>query len=91
MRLSELLGLPVTTEAGERLGRVRDVRAALGPRSLRVEGLVVGWGGVLERLGVGAPGTRSRIRTPDILPWSSVVRYDRRGVVVRAGSRNGSE
>lgn len=83
MRLSDLLGLSVHTESGERLGRVHDVRAELSSRSLRVTGLVVGGFGVLERLGLGAPSSALRIRSNDVLEWSRVVRVDRRGVVVK--------
>jgi sporulation protein YlmC with PRC-barrel domain len=86
VRISELLGLEVRTESGDSLGHVYDVRAELGPRSLRAVGLVVGKRGLLERLGIGAPGRRERLRTHDALPWSSVVRADRRGVVVRDGT-----
>lgn len=86
MRLSEILGLKVRTESGERLGRVHDVRAELGARSLRVTGLVVGGLGLLERLGIGSPRSRPRIRTDDVVPWSAVVRADRRGIVVKDGT-----
>lgn len=87
MRLSDLLGLPVRTESGERLGRVHDVRAELTPRTLKVTGLVVGRLGLLERLGLGAPTSTARLRGRDVVPWASVVRADRRGVVVRDGTR----
>lgn len=83
MRLSDVLGLSVHTESGERLGRVHDVRAELTSRSLRVTGLVVGGFGVLERLGLGAPSSALRLRSNDVLKWSRVVRVDRRGVVVK--------
>jgi sporulation protein YlmC with PRC-barrel domain len=83
MRLSDVLGLSVRTESGERLGRVHDVRAELSSRSLRVTGLVVGGLGILERLGLGAPSSALRIRSDDVLEWSRVVRVDRRGVVVK--------
>ena len=83
MRLSELLGLDVTTESGRRLGRVHDVRALLRPRSLRVDALVVGAFGLVERLGIGAPRTRKRVRGRHVVPWSAVVRFDRSGIVVR--------
>jgi sporulation protein YlmC with PRC-barrel domain len=86
VRLSELLGLEVQTESGESLGHVYDVRGELGSRSLRVVGLVVGKLGLLERLGIGAPGRRERLRTHDAVQWSAVVRADRRGVVVRDGT-----
>lgn len=87
MRMSELLGVPVRTESGESIGHVHDVRAELGARSLRVTGLVVGRLGVLERLGLGAPRTPLRVRTRDVLPWSEVVRADRRGVIVRSRTK----
>jgi sporulation protein YlmC with PRC-barrel domain len=86
MRVSELLRLDVRTESGEKLGRVRDVRAELTTRSLKVTGLVVGRLGLLERLGIGAPESGDRIRTHDLIAWSSVVRADRRGIVVRDGT-----
>ena len=86
MRLGELLGVKVRTESGERIGRVYDVRGELTRQSLKVTGLVVGRAGVLERLGLGAPESEVRIRTHDVVPWSAVVRVDRRGVVVRDGT-----
>lgn len=85
MRVSEILGLEVKTESGESLGRVYDVRAELTERSLTVTGLVVGRRGLLERLGIDAPRASERVRTPDALAWSEVVRLDRRGVIVRDG------
>lgn len=87
MRLSAILGLRVRTESGEQLGRVHDVRAELTASSLRVTGLVVGGTGLLERLGIGAPTSTMRIRAHDVVPWRDIVRVDRRGVVVRAGTR----
>lgn len=89
MTLGELLGLAVRTESGARLGRVRDVRAELSSRSLRITGLVVGSLGALERLGLGAPNERLRVRSKDTVAWADVVHVDRRGVVVRdeAGKR----
>jgi sporulation protein YlmC with PRC-barrel domain len=83
MRLSDLLGVSVTTESGERLGHVHDVRAELTSRSLKITGLLVGGLGILERFGIGAPQSTARIRTKDVVPWEAVVRADRRGVVVR--------
>jgi len=86
MRLSDLLSLEVRTESGETLGRVHDVRGELTSRSLKVTGLIVGNVGLLERLGVGAPESGDRIRPRDAVPWSAVVRADRRGVVVKDGT-----
>jgi sporulation protein YlmC with PRC-barrel domain len=87
VRLSALLGLEVRTESGEKLGRVHDVRGELRPRSLAVTGLVVGQVGILERLGIGAPGSTARVRAHDVVSWTAVVRADRRGVVVKDGTR----
>jgi sporulation protein YlmC with PRC-barrel domain len=89
MKLSELLGASVHTESGERLGHVHDVRAELTSSSLRITGLVVGGVGLLERLGLGAPESQDHIRSHDVVPWSAVVRADRRGVVVRDGTEAG--
>jgi sporulation protein YlmC with PRC-barrel domain len=86
MRLSDLLGLEVRTESGEDLGRVHDVRAELNPRTLKLTGLVVGGLGLLERLGIGAPRRGARIGIDDVVPWSAVLRADRRGVVVKDGT-----
>jgi sporulation protein YlmC with PRC-barrel domain len=86
MRLSDLLSLDVRTESGDKLGRVHDVRGDLTTRSLRITGLIVGKIGLLERLGFGAPQSTDRIRPRDAVPWSAVVRADRRGVVVKDGT-----
>jgi sporulation protein YlmC with PRC-barrel domain len=87
MRLSDLLNVEVRTESGKSIGRVHDLRAELTPRTLKVTGLVVGGLGLLERLGIGAPKAGARVRTDDVVPWSAVVRADRRGVVVRDGTK----
>jgi sporulation protein YlmC with PRC-barrel domain len=87
VRFSDLVGLEVRTESGDSLGRVHDARAELRPRSLPVTGLVVGGLGLLERLGVGSPGSAARIRARDVVPWSAVLRADSRGIVVRAGTK----
>jgi len=83
MRFSDLLDAPVTTESGQVLGRVHDLRAELTTRTLKITGLVVGPTGFLERFGIGAPEAGARIRTRDVIPWSDIVRADSREVVVR--------
>jgi sporulation protein YlmC with PRC-barrel domain len=83
MRLSEMLGTQVTTESGEELGKVHDLRGELTANSLRITGIVLGGLGQLERLGIGAPRSAAPIRTKDMIPWEAVVRADRRGIVVR--------
>jgi sporulation protein YlmC with PRC-barrel domain len=87
VRLSDLLGLDVRTESGDDLGHVRDVRGELSSRSLKITGLVVGGPGLLERLGLGAPRSQARVRVHDVVPWSAVLRADRRGVVVQDGTQ----
>jgi sporulation protein YlmC with PRC-barrel domain len=83
MRFTDLLAARVTTESGQALGRVHDLRAERTARTLKVTGLVVGTAGVFERLGIGAPKSGARIRTTDVVPWSAVVRADSSTIVVR--------
>ena len=63
-----------------------DLRAELTPRSMRVTGLVVGWLGAFERIGLDAPRSLRRVSTHTVVPWSAVVRASRRGIVVREGT-----
>ena len=51
MRFTDLLETQVTTESGQALGRVHDLRAERTPRTLKITGLVVGPSGLLERSG----------------------------------------
>lgn len=87
MRFTDILGTDVTTESGQRLGRVHDLRAERTPRTLKITGLVVGPIGLLERFGIGAPESGARIRTRDVVPWSAVVRADRSRIIVRDDAR----
>jgi sporulation protein YlmC with PRC-barrel domain len=84
LKLSALLGSPVKTTAGKRLGRVWDVRARFDGDHLVLTGLVVGRVGLLERLGFGAAGSSERLRTTDAIPWSDVVEAKDGRVIVRA-------
>ncbi len=84
MRLSDLLGAVVVDDAGREVGHVNDVRLVQdGPvvgtfgAALRVSELVVGIGGVGDRLGYGRGG----IRAPRVLD-SLFRRLARRGVLV---------
>jgi sporulation protein YlmC with PRC-barrel domain len=87
VKLSDILGLRVSAESGEPLGHVHDVRADHTSRSVNVEGILVGRIGLLERLGLGAPHSTFRRHGQDFVPWSEVVRADRRGVVVRSDAK----
>jgi hypothetical protein len=87
VKVSDLLGAGVWTESGEALGRVHDLRAELGSGAPKVTGVCVGRLGLLERLGIGAPTSVLRPRTHDVIAWADVVRADRRGVIVRDGTK----
>ena len=87
MRASELQNLEVRTESGQRLGRAHDLRAELTTRSLKVTGICVGTRGLLERLGIRSPESSGRAHAHDVVPWSAVLRADRRGIVVRDGTK----
>jgi sporulation protein YlmC with PRC-barrel domain len=87
MRLSRLLGLPVVSESGKRLGRVHDVRGELVGRRLRVTGLAAGGLGILERYGVGTHGSggggQAKVHGHVVIPWAQVIRIGTERVVVR--------
>jgi sporulation protein YlmC with PRC-barrel domain len=87
MRVSNLLNVKVRTESGEKLGRAHDFRAELTGRSVKVTGICVGTWGLIERLGIGSPQSADNLHTHDVVPWSAVVRADRRGIVVRDGTK----
>jgi len=90
MRLDELLRAEVFDADGEKLGHVRDVRIvqdgpALGHRGaplFRVHGLIVGAGGVGERLGYGRAGLKGpwlftklfRPGSERFVPWEQIAR-----------------
>jgi len=87
VRLSELLGVKVSTPSGRSLGRVHDVRAVLEEDGgLVVTGVVVGKLGVLERLGVAAIGRGERLRGDDVVAWRDVLEAGPHGVIVREPS-----
>ena len=86
MKLTELELLEVVTEDGRRLGRIFDLRAHGRPTSARrataarVDQLIYGTLGLLERLGIrGAQGCA--------LPWSDVVRIDASTVTVKSTAK----
>jgi hypothetical protein len=90
MRLDELLRSEVFDADGVKLGHVRDVRIvqdgpALGHRGaklFRVHGLIVGAGGVGERLGYGRAGVKGpwlftklfAMRRELFVPWEQIRR-----------------
>jgi sporulation protein YlmC with PRC-barrel domain len=84
VRLAELLGTSVLTASGASLGRIHDVRARFDDRGgLVLTGIVVGRVGLLERLGIGAPGRQERLRTHSVVPWRDVLETGPHAVIVR--------
>jgi sporulation protein YlmC with PRC-barrel domain len=82
MLLSDLLEAVVVNEAGEKLGRVHDLRVQMLQRPtseghrLRVVGLVVGGRGIRERLGLDAGRSGKPIADRDLIEWEHVVAVD---------------
>jgi sporulation protein YlmC with PRC-barrel domain len=79
---SSFLGRAVETQSGRQLGKVRDLRAALGPGRPSVEAIVVGRLGFFEHLGIGKRPGRRR----DAVPWQAVVRIEGKRIVVADGT-----
>ena len=75
--LTSLLARKVVTESGRSLGRCYDLRGELTDSKLRVTGLCVGSGGLLDRLGIGGHDRHQTV------PWSAVVRVEGKRIVVR--------
>jgi hypothetical protein len=81
MRLSDLEGVRIITEAGEMLGRIWEIQSPgnrrLEPQSERrpIDRLVCGRLGLLERLGW-------RERRAVLVPWVKVLRREAKGLIV---------
>jgi sporulation protein YlmC with PRC-barrel domain len=75
--LTSLLGRELVTESGRSLGRCHDVRGELTGTTLRLTGLCVGRGALLDRLGIGGHDRH------DTIPWDAVVRIEGKRIVVR--------
>jgi sporulation protein YlmC with PRC-barrel domain len=91
-RATDLLGLPVLDEDGTRLGRVYDLRLRIdGPpdeSTWRLDGLVVGRRGLLERFGFAAKAQRDPLLPGDVVPWDDVVAVGNE-IRVRRGAEAG--
>jgi sporulation protein YlmC with PRC-barrel domain len=79
---SSLTGREVATESGRKLGSCRDLRAEVRGSRLVVVGLVVGFPGLFERMGVAAPSGP----TADLVAWDAVLRIERDRIPVRDGT-----
>jgi sporulation protein YlmC with PRC-barrel domain len=81
IRASDLLGCVVCTESGTKLGRVHDLRAhADGSGGWLLMGLVIGGGGLRERL---ATGDDDPTRGGDVVAWQAVTRLSPGVITVR--------
>jgi hypothetical protein len=91
MKLTDLLGAKLVTEAGEKLGHVYDVRVRRDPRSSEdradqtwtLDALLYGSGGLVERFGLFAARERVARERHEELPWSDVVAIADGRVTVR--------
>jgi sporulation protein YlmC with PRC-barrel domain len=103
MQLGELLRSSVVDRDGEDLGRVEDVRLVQdGPNvegfgnALRLDGLIVGGGGLAARLGYHRRGVRGPAplrwifgaleRRARYVPWSDVDRCEDRTLVLKVAA-----
>jgi sporulation protein YlmC with PRC-barrel domain len=99
MRLTDLLGAELVTEAGERLGHVFDVKVKRDPRSSedradqtwKLEALLYGSGGIAERFGLFAARERIARKRHEELPWSNVVAVANGRVTVRESESDDDE
>jgi sporulation protein YlmC with PRC-barrel domain len=90
MKLSELLGREVVSQSGEKLGHVRDVRGELTSGRLRITGVIVGKGGVLERYGIGTHGSggpgQATVQGQPTIPWERIVSVAQKVTVLDGGA-----
>jgi sporulation protein YlmC with PRC-barrel domain len=75
-----LLRRRVVTESGHDLGRCYDLRGELTATTLRVTGICVGGGALLERFGIGSHHPRA------VIPWDAIVRIEGKQIVVNDDS-----
>lgn len=101
MLLSELLGVQVVSSTGDDLGRVHDVLLvqdgpvnARGQAGLRLHALAVGKRSFGAQLGYAQDMVKGprllRVlfhRSPELVPWSAIVRRDEKRIVVDAARR----
>jgi hypothetical protein len=69
IRASDLIGCVVRTEAGERIGRVHDLRASAVDGGWQLDGLIVGRYGMLARMTGSGPEPLVR---GDVIPWNAI-------------------
>jgi sporulation protein YlmC with PRC-barrel domain len=84
IRATDLMGCVVGTESGDKLGRVHDLRARHVDGGWSLVALVIGKGGLKERL---AGGGDSPVLGGDVVPWEAITRLEDGLVVVRDGTQ----
>ncbi len=69
IRATDLIGCVVETESGQRFGRVHDLRASAIDGGWKLDGLLVGRGGMIARMTGSGPDPLVR---GDLVPWRSI-------------------
>jgi sporulation protein YlmC with PRC-barrel domain len=81
IRATDLIGSVVSSESGERLGRVHDLRAHSDGDGWLLMGLVVGPRGVLARFAGGEED--APVRGGRVIPWEAVTSIEDGSITVR--------
>jgi sporulation protein YlmC with PRC-barrel domain len=77
---SDLMGSLVCTESGTKLGRVHDLRAHFDGDGWLLMGLVLGTGGIKERL---SGGDQEPLGAGDVVAWEAITAIGDRRITVR--------
>jgi sporulation protein YlmC with PRC-barrel domain len=84
IRASDLTGCVVRTESGQKLGRVHDLRLQVGrDETYRLAGVVIGRGGMLQRLGVTSAPRPDPVVGGKVVPWHAITRLEEGSITVR--------
>ena len=80
IRASDLIGCTVRTQAGQKLGRVHDLRAHATEHDWLLMGLVVGGGGMRARL---SGGGEESLTQGNVIPWEAITKLEDGLITVR--------
>jgi hypothetical protein len=84
IRATDLTGCVVRTELGKKVGRVHDLRLQSdGTGAWRLVGIVLGRGGMSERLGIARAGRPDPIIADDFVRWQAILRLEEGLITVR--------
>lgn len=89
IRASDMIGCKVRTASGAKLGRVHDLRAHHTNDGWALVALVVGAGGLRNRL-AGGDGGSEATRSGDLIAWDAVLELGDGIVTVRDGTTPGA-